>query len=69
MVNRQVWMAREEMGPLSREQIDKSIRRRTGENFLPQGLPVPAWKVDKGSLVEISNEQFPGATPIWLWQG
>ena len=65
MVKRIAWYGRNE--EFTREVVDARLREKGAD--LPAGLPTAGWKADKGSKgVVLSSEQFPGSSPVWIWE-
>jgi hypothetical protein len=64
VVTRIVWTAR---GINTNIEAFDGYMRELGAD-LPKGLPHAAWKRESGTLVEISSEQFPGSSPVWVWE-
>lgn len=50
----------------SAEQSARAISRSGIE--LPEVLPNPGWMKNTPFSVELSSEQFPGASPVWIWE-
>ena len=68
-LKRVLWVPRDwdRMQSLSAVEFDAYLRDLDA-SLLPAGLPIEGWKRENGRLVELSSEQFPGSTPVWIWE-
>jgi hypothetical protein len=64
VVKRIVWFPRS--GAQTDALIDAEIRRNLPD--LPEGPPKEGWQRNVSWGIEISNEQFPGSKPVWIWE-
>ena len=63
MVKRIAWFGR--TPEFNSAEVDKELRRQGID--LPPGLPKEGWKKG-GTNVQLSSEQFPGSSPVWVWE-
>ena len=64
MVKRIAWFGRTQ--EFDANTVDSSLRERGID--LPKGLPVEGWKLGGSRMVQLGTEQFPGSSPVWIWQ-